>query len=125
MIAAPFLALGLALAFTPEPAPAELPMDVGPEASDRFEDYAMCLAERAYARRSDRRSPALLAAEVRSDCASRKARAAEALAAAYRRDPALLRPGQDPEARAAELLGSWDVRIEWVFAQARRSRDEE
>jgi hypothetical protein len=123
MIATPILAL--ALVFAPEPEPAELPVDIGPQASDRFEDYVTCMADQSYSRRLDRRPTALLAAEVRSECAGSKARAAEALTASYRRDPTLLHPGEEPAVKAAGLLQTWDVRLEWVLDRFRQLRDEE
>ncbi|HEX8222291.1 MAG TPA: hypothetical protein VF605_00585 [Allosphingosinicella sp.] len=119
--------LGLLLLADPaaaEPPPAELPENIGPEATRLFETYIVCLAHETRERRADRRTTLDLAAEARGGCAGPKRDAADALVAAYRRDPTLLGGGETAATKAAKLMATWDVRIEWVVDQARAKTGE-
>ena len=109
----------LIAASTREPEAATLPMDIGPAATRLFEEYAMCLAQEMHERRSDRRATHIIAAEVRVGCGTARERAGTALATAYRANPSLLFAGEMPETKAANLLQTWDVRIEWVIDHGR------
>ena len=115
-----FVAFALLIAVsTPEPEAATLPMDIGPAAARRFENYVMCISKAMYERRSDSRATHFLAAEVRANCAKAKARAGRALATTYVKKPSLLSAGEAPDTKAARLLQTWDVRIEWVIEHGR------
>ena len=114
------IAISLLLwAVAAEPPPAELPVDIGPKARRLFETYVACLARESFDRRSDRRSTPDLAAEIRGRFAGPKGEAADALVVAYRRDPTLLGGDETPAGKAATLMATWDVRIEWVVDRAR------
>ncbi len=102
-----------------EPPPVELPENIGPEATRLFETYIVCLAREAFDRRADQRSTPDLAAEIRGRCVGPKRDAGDALVVAYNRDPTLLAGDETAAGKAATLMATFDVRIEWVVDQAR------